>query len=201
MSRGALLALVLMIGAAPSAFAQGSAEARGGLGLWYGLGIGGGVGKVGCNVCRGVWHVAPSAQLSFGGTVNPFLRLGLEGNGWLRNDSAFGVRDIMVGVGAVLYWYPRSAAGGYFLKAGLGPFFFRAEDSRVAEGGEPDPPITSTSFGGHLGIGYDLRRGRLAFVPFFNVTASMYGGLSQDNSHLTDAGLSLIQLGVAVRWR
>lgn len=201
MSRGAVAALVLLLGFTAPAAAQAPGGGGSGLGLWFGAGFGGGLGKVGCDVCRGDWHVAPSAQLSVGGTINPWLRLGIEGNGWLRNDSVFGVRDIMVGVGAVLYWYPRTASGGYFLKAGFGPLFYRAEDSEVDQGEVPDPAITSTAFGGHLGIGYELHRGRLAFVPFFNVTASMYGNLSQESNRLTDVGLSLIQFGLAVRWQ
>ena len=199
MARGWLLAIMFTTALVPPATAQDTPGQDPGLGLWLGAGFGAGLGKVGCDVCRGEWEFAPSAQVSFGGTVSSILRIGVEGNGWLRNDSVFGVRDIMVGIGAVVYWYPRP--GRYYVKAGFGPLFYRTEDAEVAEGDEPDPPITSTAFSGHLGVGYELRRGRFAFVPFFNVTASMYGDLTQGDSRLTDVGLSLMQLGLAVRWQ
>lgn len=197
-SKTVAFAVLTVLYTAP-AVGQG-APRDGSSGLWIGGGIGGAAGKVGCDLCRNNWKVAPTAQLRIGGTISRHLLLGVEGNGWRKNDADFGVRDIMVGIGAVLYWYPTPGSRSYYFKGGFGPIFYRAEDSDVGEGDTPDPSITSTAFGGHFGVGYDFAGRTLAVSPFFNVTASLSGSLHQSSVTLIDAGLTLVQVGMAVRW-
>ncbi len=196
------MAAVLPASARPQGIPEESAGGRGpGRGVWIGAGIGGGLEKVGCDVCLGDWDIAPSAHVRIGGTINRHLGLGLEGNGTLENDAAAGVRDVMVGVGAVLYWYPSPDGPRYYIKGGFGPMFFRAEDSDVPAGEVADPAITSTAFGGHFGIGYEIGGGRVVLVPFLNMSASVFGNLHQGDTRLTNAALTLIQFGLGVRWR
>ncbi len=180
---------------------QGVAARDGATGLWIGGGIGAAMGKVRCDLCRNNWEIAPAVQLRFGGTISRHLLLGVEGNGWRKNDPNFGVRDIMVGVGAVLYWYPNPTSVNYFFKGGFGPIFYRAEDAEVGEGDTPEPSITSTALGGHFGVGYEFTAGSIVASPFFNITASLSGSLHQNNTTLINATLTLVQLGFAVSWR
>ena len=74
MARGLLLAIMFITALVPAGAAQDTEGQGPGLGLWLGAGFGAGLGKVGCDVCRGDWEFAPSAQVSFGGTVNSILR-------------------------------------------------------------------------------------------------------------------------------
>ncbi len=116
----------------------------------------------------------------------------------MKNDAEIGVRDMLVGVGLSLYWYPNPAGTRYFVKAGLGPMFFRAEDSDVEEGARPDEALTSTALGGHFGIGYEILAGGFSLAPFMNFAGSIYGDLTRDNTTLTDVDLTLLQIGVGV---
>ena len=156
---------------------------------------------VGCNLCRGDWEFGPLVQVRVGGTASQFLRFGVEANGWTKNDIDLGVRDIMIGVGAVLYWFPNPAAARYFVKGGFGPMFYRAQDSDVGDGETGDPPITSTSFSGQFGIGYEFGGRGLSVVPFFNILSSLYANLHQDGTKLASTRLNLLQLGLTVQRR
>ena len=169
-----------------------------GEGFWLGAGVGWGSAKVGCGICASGREGAWTGQVRFGGTLSDRLLLGVEGNGWMRNDRELGVRDLMLGVGLSLYWYPSPAGTRYFVKAGVGPMFFRAEDSDVGADDEPDPPLTSTAVGGHFGVGYDVVVGPVSLTPFVNFTGSLYGNLVRESTRLTDVDLTLLQIGLGV---
>lgn len=190
-----LVAGLMTLGGAPLVGQSGPG------GLWFGAGVGGGASKVGCDLCRGDWEFGPLAQLRMGGTANAHLRYGVEANGWTKNDPDLGVRDIMIGVGAVLYWFPNPATARYYVKGGFGPMLYRAQDSDVGDGDTADPAITSTSFSGQFGIGYEFGGRGLSVVPFFNILSSLYANLHQDGSQLTSVRLNLLQLGITVQRR
>lgn len=196
-----LLSFALATPAALTSQPAPSGPIRAGNGFWAGIGIAAGVARVGCDICRGQRNVSTSLQLRAGGSVGRTLLIGVEGNGFVKNNADPGVRHIMAGLAGVVYWYPNPSGVRYYVKAGLGPVWFRAEDSDVPAGSEPDLPITSRALGGHFGIGYELPMGRVSLTPFFNFTGSVYGSLSRDGTRLSDAGLSLIQMGFGITWR
>jgi hypothetical protein len=193
----------VVLAAVPSTSAQSDPEPATSAqtaGVWFGAAAGIGTTRAACPICSSGLDLAPAAQLRVGGTWSESIRFGLEASGWTNNDAEQGVRDIFVTVGAVLYWYPLPRRPYYF-KAGLGPAFYRVQDSDVDPMGEPDPPIRSTAVAGHFGIGYDVGLAGLLFSPFFTFTGTLYGSLSQDDTRITDASVTFMQLGIGVAVR
>jgi hypothetical protein len=171
-------------------------------GFWMGGGFGAGAGRIGCDICREDRDIGPAAQLRLGGRLNEHLLFGVEGNGWMSNDPEQGVRDLMLAVGGVLYWYPNPRGARYYLKAGLGPVFYRAEDSDVAVDETAEEAVTARGFGAHLGVGYELQVGRVAIVPFFNFTDTVFStDLVQGDTRLAPVNINLMQIGVGINWR
>jgi hypothetical protein len=143
-----------------------------------------------------------SARL--GGTLGSSLLLGAEANGWVHyegDDDAPSAerRRVLGGLAVVLYWYPNPASGFYF-KGGFGPVVFRLDDVRtLEEGQERVTAITSTSFGGNVGVGYDLSvSGSISLTPFFTYVGSLYGNLTRDDSRVSNAKLTLVQFGIGI---
>ena len=170
--------------------------------FWLGAGVGAAAGRVGCDICSAERDLGPSAQLRAGYVLGRHLQLGLEANGWTSNDAELGVRDVIVGVAGLLYWYPSPDGPRYHLKAGLGPVWYRAQDSDVPAGETAEPAITSNALGIYIGVGYDLPVGGVAVTPFFNLSDMLFSGaLRQQDTRLADVNVSLIQVGVAVRWQ
>jgi len=187
---------VVLIGS--SALAQGRSSG----GFWVGGGVGIGSAALSCNICNGPLaqrQTVMSAQLRAGGTANRHLLFGFEANGWRKTDIDEEVTQTFIGLGGVLYWYPSPGRKNYYIKAGLGPVIYRATDANVPQGEEPDASVESTAFGGHFGIGYDLRvADNILFVPFFNFTGTLYSNLSSDGQQLTRANPTLIQVGLGL---
>jgi len=170
-------------------------------GLWIGGGLGAGIGRIGCDICRADREVGPAGQLRIGGRFSDALLFGVEANGWLSNDAELGVRDLMLAVGGVVYWYPNPRGARYYLKAGLGPVFYRAEDSDVPVDETPEESVTARGLGAHLGVGYELHLGQFAVVPYFNFTDTVFStDLVQGDTRLAPVNLNLLQLGVALNW-
>jgi hypothetical protein len=173
-------------------------------GVWFGAGIGGGTGRVGCEICASELQFGPSVTARFGGTLSSSLLLGVEGNGWVHYEGDEDAesaerRRLLAGLSVVMYWYP-NAASGFFFKGGFGPVAFRLDDVRpLDEDGERTTPFTSTSLGGNVGIGYDLRVGNsLSITPFFNYVGSLYGNLTRDDTNVSSANLTLLQFGLGI---
>jgi hypothetical protein len=191
---------VLSVVVATSAGAQQNESEPSG-GLLYGIGVGAGTARVTCPICGSQAGVAPSLQLRFGGSFSPVIGWGIEGNGWLEEGPNASVRNVAYGVGAAVYWYLAPQAPRWYLKAGVGPLWYRVEDVDVDPMDVPSPSITSTSFAGHFGVGLEIPAGRLAVVPFINYAGSIYGSLYRDNTRVTEAQVSFVQLGVGLTWR
>ena len=181
-------------------------EYRAGDGFWWGVGGGAGVGKVACSLCNAGHKIAPTAQLRLGGVLGRTFLFGLEANGFYRTgrdeDGNAALREVMGGAAAVLYWYPNPAGGRYFFKGGFGPFFYRLSEANVPSDQEAAPPISSTAFSGHFGVGYELPvTSAIMFVPYINFTGTAYANLTRDESTVADANFTFIQVGLGFTWR
>ena len=120
----------------------------------------------------GTWQpndqVEPALWLALGGTVNPYLRLGGELNGWVyeHNDpsgTGYRVTDYLVGALLTGQVYPVRTLG-FFLKGGIG--ITRSGES-ISGGGYG---VGETGFGYLGGLGYEVRLGRNIFLtPAANI--------------------------------
>jgi hypothetical protein len=115
-------------------------------GFWIGFGFGGGTLNWDCDGCTSQSEGGPTGFVRLGGTTSDKVLLGAEINAWSLD---IGAAKITGGVTVfVVNWYP-NAAGGLFLKGGVGGSAFVRETAS----GE----ATATSGALLLGVGYDIR--------------------------------------------
>lgn len=159
--------------------AQGHPQAR--EGFFIGLGIG--VGSFGCETC-GDRQSGVAGHLELGGTLRPDVLLGIETNGWTREEG--GARLTHSNVSAIVQFYPVATAG-FFLKAGMGVSVLETSASN-------DVYSVSTSeegLGLTGGVGYDIRvRSNFSVSPYAMFAWGSFDGGSANNG----------QLGVGVTW-
>jgi hypothetical protein len=184
---GAIVVLGVTLGGAAQAQQAGSAR-----GLWLSGGIGMGFAASQCDVCNGGREGGLTANLAFGSTVGNRLALGIEGVGW-RGDE--GPVNLTLGtVVAVARFYPNPLGAPWYLSAGPGVLFYRADADDGSE-----PAITTRSVGVLVGVGYDLRvSDRLAITPQFDFVASVGANLEAEGESLTGVRHSLLRFGVAL---
>ena len=119
---------------------------------------------VGCRGVTGAYqcdnNVKPALALAFGGTVNPYLRLGGEIRGWMWNrfSSSANERVTSYLVAGMLTGqvYPLRKAG-LFAKGGLGI-------SRSGESFQYSGSAGETGFAYLVGAGYEIRLSRNIFL-------------------------------------
>ena len=151
-----------------------------------------------CDICTNDHEFALSGYIRLGSTLTPQVAIGLEAAGWRKREET--VTGLLGTAGAALYWYPTARRNAYYLKAGFGIMAYELDDN-PAEGEEDEAPITSRSFAGQLGVGYELRvTDKISFSPFVNVFGSLYADLSTGGNRIADAGLTLIQIGAGLTW-
>lgn len=145
-------------------------------GFWFNIGFG--YGSLGCNDC-GTRTGGISGGLSLGGTLSPHLLLGVGTTGWTKSENG---ATLTVGtLDARIRYYP-APAGGFFVTAGIGLGSAKVSVSGLGAGSE-------TGGGAVLGLGYDLRIGRMTSItPYVNVF-----GVKTSN---TDA--NVIQGGISI---
>jgi hypothetical protein len=125
-------------------------------GFWFSGGFG--WGSLGCQDCSGR-EGGLSGSIAIGGTLSPKLLLGAGTNGWTKEEN--GVRLSAGTLTALVRFYP-SAAGNFFLTAGLGVARIDLEISGFGSTSE-------TGAGALLGLGYDFRIGNnVSLTPFWN---------------------------------
>lgn len=147
-------------------------------GFWIGLGLG--HGSLGCEDC-GSREGGLSGNFRLGGTVSPKFLLGVESNGWYKEES--GVTLTMANFSAVGVFYP-SETGGFHLKGGLG--ISRIELSVSGFGSESE-----TGGGAILGLGYDAPVGRsFSLTPYLNFLGGNFDG----------GTANFWQIGLGVSW-
>ena len=171
-----------------TAGAAGSARS----GFFISAGLGAGSAGASCDGCSSDRSTGLSGYFRVGGTVNPHVRLGFEGNGWTKSEDGIdGNLGFYSGVG---YFYP-SVTNNLWLKAGAGVAHFYADD------GAND--LTTTGLGLSAGIGYDWTpNGKFAIVPYVNYLHQVSGDA---NFNGTSTGVSahsnLFQFGVGFGYR
>ena len=166
--------------------------------LWLGAGAGLGWARVTCQVCHPNRGHSLSASVHGGGRISGHVLLGGEVQGWLKNSDPAQDRpadELMLAYSAVVYWYP-STRYSYYLKGGLGLVTYRIDDGTDR--------LTSSALGPQIGAGWELQLpSHFSVVPFFNVLVASTGADLKFNGTevLTDASLTLIQLGVGLARR
>lgn len=170
-----------------------SAQRRGAAGFWYNISIAPAWARVSCDICAGHRRTGISASLGLGGTAARGLRVGGEFSGW--RESAGGVTQTLMSVGATAYWYPNPRSGLY-LRGGAALVMHRAGDGTDV--------VTSSGLGPQLGIGYDYTVGKnWRLAPFAHYAAGVFGGAVKFNGG-TAAGtarVSFLQIGASLTHR
>jgi hypothetical protein len=181
----------LCIGAATAALLVFVAPPADAQGFWAGVGVGTGRQRVTCDICRGDGNGGWAVHAAAGGRLNDRLRLGGELAGW--TDNTDDVRFTFFTITPTLYWFP-SARVPYFFTAGVGYTGYRATAG--------DETIAASALGLAFGTGFELPlAGRYAVTPFARYTATFLANLTSGNDIITDAQLSLFQVGVGLTRR
>ncbi len=140
--------LILAAATTQSVHAQGAADRR--QGFWLNAGLGWGSLGVRCSYCGSTTREsAVAGNFALGGTVGHSLLLGVESDGWSKDES--GVTLNSWNLSGVAYYYP-VPAGGLFLKGGVGVGGWTA-----SAGGSSD---TESGLGFIAGLGYDIPVGK-----------------------------------------
>lgn len=125
-------------------------------GFWIGFGLGGGV-----NVSEGLDGGrlgGGAAYLRLGGTPSPNVLVGFESIGWGRRRN--GLTLGRANATATVLLYP-SAERGTFVKLGVGG----ASVATVDDSGPTTITQTAEGFGATVGVGVDVRLGRVELTP------------------------------------
>lgn len=195
------IVLLMLPAAGHPLSAQGPERSNG---LWIGGGLGGGWARVHCDICNSDLVFGLSARLGIGTRLSSSLALGIEGSGWRRrvDDPDEDVtKRRLVTLQGVAHWYPARNGPRYFFKGGLGVVSFRIDDDPGPDD-EDEDPISSSSIGGQVGIGYEIPVGNsLAVVPYLNLTGSLGADLTQGNTQLASASVTAIHFGIGFTWR
>jgi len=121
-----------------------------------------------------------------GGTVSPSLRVGGEGNLWLKDVS--GLTETVGNVSAALYFYP-APRSGFFLKGGVGLASYELSQGNASS--------TTTGFGLVAGLGYDIHLGgKVSLVP----VANFYWGHDGDMSPVPGIQHKIYDVGLGIQY-
>ncbi|HEY6156242.1 MAG TPA: outer membrane beta-barrel protein [Gemmatimonadales bacterium] len=126
-------------------------------GGWMGLGLGYGLARLTCDSCRGARQLDGwTFNLGLGGTPNPHVQVGVQGDFWLNGLHQGKLPTISTGT-VLLAYYP-SVSGSAFVEAGVG-FSNYALEHGTGDAIEPvsdDYPSYSsgTGWGYTLGVGW-----------------------------------------------
>jgi hypothetical protein len=149
--------------AAPHAWA-GHPQERHGFWIGFGGGYGSADASADCEDCGGDREGSYTAFVKLGGTLNEHVLLGVETNGWFKEQD--NVTLTLGSVTGTVTVYPQ-ASGGFFLKGGVGASYVDTS----AQVGSTDVSVSKTGWGVLAGIGYDLRVGRnISLTPCVNYT-------------------------------
>ena len=171
--------------------AQASAQSQNSSGLWLGLTMGGGWGRIGCDLCVAGRELGYTGTLSFGGTVRDGLLVGAEVGGWTFQQEE--ARQTIGSLSGILTMYPRPDESGLFVRGGLGVNY-----AKVTEG---DQDVDATTVGVQLGVGheYHLTRG-WSLLNAVNVMASSFGSLKAgDETIVGDVSNTVVRFTIGVK--
>lgn len=162
----------MVLFASPHAWAGHPQERQG---FWIGLGGGYGSAGVGCDGCDGGDREGAFAgSLKLGGTLNERVLLGVESNGWIKEQD--GITLTLGSVTGTVTFYPQ-ASSGFFLKGGVGASYISTDFSE----GSLSVSASKTGWGLLAGLGYDLRVGRnISITPAVNYYYGQPGDIEFD---------------------
>jgi hypothetical protein len=183
-----------LVGAALSALLAGTLaaqEVQGGDALWFGAGLGPGVARVSCSICKADRGTAPTGDLRLGGRLKRGVLVGAEATLWAGGVET-GVTETMWGLSAVGYFYPRPR-GTFYWKAGVGLLSWRSTDGHDV--------LSAGALGLVAGAGWELRIARqIALAPYASLFVASIGGDIKFNGASIQPGAALIlaQLGLSI---
>lgn len=170
-SRVALLVLVALT-AGNAALAAQTENKHQRNGFWVGLGLG--AGFLGDEDFSN-WEVGLSGRFMIGGSFGPNIKVGYEGNSWVR--SVYGNMNVVSMGGLTVHLYP-STTGGFHVIVGGGASVWAIENNDSETGGAA-----------FAGLGYDLRiGGNISLTPYSTFNAGFFGG---GQLYLITAGASI----------
>jgi hypothetical protein len=176
--------------AASSASAGHPQERRG---FWIGFGGGYGSAKVSCDDCEGGDREGSfTGFLKLGGTLNQRVLLGVEANGWIKEQD--GATVTLGSFTGTVTFYPQ-ATSGFFLKGGVGASYV---DNEFRDG-SLTTTLSKTGWGVLAGIGYDVRVGRnISITPSVNYYYGQPGDLSFEGETIGGWKQNVIDFGVGI---
>ncbi len=196
----AIPTLILMLSAAGQPLAAQDTER--GSGLWIAGGLGGGWTRVHCDICDDDLLFGLAANLGIGSRLSSSLALGIEGSGWRKRveTTETTTKRRLLTLQAVAYWYPARNGPRYFFKGGLGVVSYSLDDDPGPDE-EDEDPITSSSLGGQVGVGYEIPvSSHLSFSPYVNLMGSLGADLKRGSTVFTSASITAIQFGLGLAW-
>lgn len=168
-----------------------SAQSQNSSGLWLGLGVGGGWGRIGCDLCVARRELGYTGTLSFGGTVRQGLLVGAEVGGWTFQQEE--ARQTIGSLSGILTMYPRPDASGLFVRGGVGINY-----AKVTQG---DEDVDATTVGLQVGIGHEFHLSPgWSLLNSVNVMASSFGSLKAgDTAIVSDVSNTVVRFTVGVK--
>ena len=149
----------IVLFASPLAWA-GHPQAR--QGFWIGFGVGYGSAGVNCDDCGGEREGSFTGSFKLGGTLSDKVLLGVESNGWLKEQE--GVTLTLGSFTGTVTFYPQ-ASSGFFLKGGVGLSYISTD----FKDGSLSVSVSKAGWGVLAGAGYDIRVGRnISITPAVN---------------------------------
>ena len=185
-----LVALGFVLVASPEAWAGHPQDRQG---FWIGFGGGYGSANASCDECEGGDREGSySGHFKLGGTLNPRVLLGVEGNGWMKEQD-----DVTLTLGSftgTVTFYPQ-ASGGFFLKGGVGLSYVDTD----FQAGSLSVNISKTGWGVLAGAGYDIRVGRnISITPCVNYHYGAPGDLSFEGDTLTNWTQNVVSFEIGI---
>ena len=153
-----ILSVVWYAGVAPAPARAQDAEPR--HGAWLGVGLGYGAARFSCDTCGSGRRLSGwTFSGGLGGTPNPHVQIGVQGDFWLNGLRQGRLPTISTGT-VLLAYYPRMRRGP-FLEAGFGFSNYSLEHGT----GDPLEPVSDdpsyfsgTGWGYTLGVGWESLR-------------------------------------------
>jgi hypothetical protein len=177
--RTVLLAFALVGSLTSAASAQDASPRRSG--FWLNVGFGWGSAVFNCDGCDTDRESGVTGQFALGGTLSPQLLIGVESNGWYKEEN--GIKSLLgTSFAAVAYYYP-SVERNLFLKGGVGLASYLFDNGSV----DDDQGIGLLG-----GVGYDLPIGAKASIT---PVATFQYGIMGDANGLEGVSHNIISLG------
>ena len=182
--------------AARAVQAQSPGSSGGHSGFHAAVGVGYGSAQVTCKGCDDSRESSPAVVFRLGGAVNH--NVVLSGEVTLYSKEKDGVTGTLGWVNFVTQIYPNTATG-FFLKAGVGRGSLQAHTQNTTA----TIKLETTSFGGGIGVGYDLRLGpSFSLTPYADLLfATKSEAKVNAQSTGVDVGANMIHIGLAASWR